>query len=228
MTYLNHYHVIFSVFIEKCSHLVSEARYNDEDDLSEMLEHHGKEEDIASLINQHLSQNEFKEIWRSSRRSCDQPMDLLFYLATAKSCTLADLVDAAKSDEKGRFQDLIKLASTHSNYLDKRLDDLDYNTLLDISKVIGVKPFPSKEQTKPLWKRLASYFNLKDTEMSSLSASLKDRECLTITFLYHVKTRYPEMTIACLAKSILNINRRDIIVKNGMFRDCKMNGCITI
>ena len=209
--------------------MLSDASYNERDDLSDELDDGEYGVTISNLIKELLTVKEFRDIWSACHGGSDPPMNFLFHLA-GMNCTLDDLMGYAKFDKKGRFDNLIKVLNSHQDCGKRKLDNVDWSLLIQISELIRAEPYTTKEQAKPLWKRLASTARLDTTCISNLDAPANcPQKSLTMAFIEYVNQRYPEETVAWIADGLNSIGRHDLLQKElEIFDRCKNCGCIVI
>ena len=200
-------------------------------ELSDELDNVTDGKNIADLIQERLTVEEFKDLWSRCHGGADPPMNFLFHLANVYQYTLEDLRRfAEKGNKKGIFNALILLIDEHKdrqkNRLKTRLDKLEYHLLMDIVKLIRANPIPTTQQIYPLWKILAGCAELDISCINNLNApASRVLKSLTLVFITYMNQSYPDEKIAWLARGLHSIDRKDLLSNKELFKDCIAAGC---
>ena len=200
--------------------------YNDREDFSDALDNNHTGKNTMDLIKSLLTNEEVRHIWSECNGGSDPPMNLLFHLA-GMNCNLAQLREYAFLDNRGRFFDLITLITDHEESGETRLDQLHFNLLDKISKLIRVQPFPTEQQAKPRWKTLAGLAELDDITINSLDVT-ENKKSLAMVFIQYISQTYPDQNVAWLAKGLKDIGINNMLKNTSLkiFKKCKKKGCI--
>lgn len=208
----------------------------------------GAQKGIMALMSKILRKSDdFIHVWRSCRGGQAPAMGFMYHLASSQATTLIQFKELVKSTVNAlkdphqpttdrvvlkKLQDFIKeLIIKKCVAEDTILDDLEYHDFEDIAKMLSPRPHSANVAMQITWKNVASQARVATNIIDALDIQTQldlQRRSLTNEFFRYYKAAEPDCSLAYIAKTLVDIDRKDVVSSCLMFEKCRAEGCVVI